>query len=108
MEIEARNEGYLGTFGLASAKALAFDSQVYFACNTTEGASVRPEHARVCLGHLDGWGRGRHGEMTRRPRSRGTSSSKRFSVIARGPGAVTIEVAGLRTGRASARVELRG
>ena len=104
--VDVRNDGYLGTYVLASAKELAFDVDVYLACTGTGGAEVDSEHARVRVGHLDGWGRGRHSETPWWPRSRGTVSSRRVSIVARGRGVVTLEASGARTGPCRVEVTL--
>ncbi|MEZ4257416.1 MAG: M14 family metallopeptidase [Polyangiaceae bacterium] len=104
--VDVRNDGYLGTYVLASAKELAFDVDVYLACTGAGGAEVDAEHARVRVGHLDGWGRGRHSETPWWPRSRGTVSSRRVSIVARGRGVVTLEASGARTGPCRVEVTL--
>lgn len=104
IELVVQSAGYLGTYVLPSAKELPLDPRIYFTCKASGGARVAESEARQCLGHLDGWGRGLENETPWWPRSRGSTSERRVSVVVRGRGRVELEVAGVRVGAARVSV----
>lgn len=98
VEIEVRNGGYLPTYVLESAKKLAFDARVFVELEASSGASVDPRDARVEIGHLEGWGRGRHADSIFYPVGKGSVSRRVVSVPVRGRGHVRVRARGLRVG----------
>jgi hypothetical protein len=96
--LRTTNLGYLPTYVLASAKRLALDARVFLDTVGSRGVSVEPSEASLEVGHLDGWGRGRFGESSLDPRSRGTVSSRTVAVTVRGHGRVTFTARGGRVG----------
>jgi hypothetical protein len=106
LDVEVRNTGYLPTYVLESAKKLAIDARLFVEIEAVGGASIDPRDARIDIGHLEGWGRGRFGGSIFFQRSKGTVSSKTASVSVRGHGKVRVRVKGLRIGEVSREIDL--
>ena len=70
------------------------------------GVSVEPSEARLSIGHLEGWGRGRYETSVFDAGSRGTVSSRTVTFTARGHGRVLLRASGLRVGGADAVIEV--
>jgi hypothetical protein len=105
VEIEASNTGYLPTFVLSSAKKLSLDARIFVEVTGERGLEVIGDK-RVCLEHLDGWGRGLFDQSIFLVRSRGSVSSKRARFVVKGAGALVVRVHGQRTGEVSAVIEI--
>ena len=58
--MRVENDGYLGTYGVPSAKKLDFNEPLYAACTAHKCELVDAGSAHQILGHLDGWGHGLH------------------------------------------------
>ncbi len=106
VEIEVRNAGYLPTYVLDSAKKLALDARVFVEVEASGGAAVDPRDARIEIGHLEGWGRGRHAEIIFFFKSRGSVSSRTVSLPVRGSGRLRVRAKGLRVGEVVRDIEL--
>jgi hypothetical protein len=105
--VRADNLGYLPSYVLSSAKRLSLDARVFLEAQTLSGnVAVAPNEARLEIGHLDGWGRGRYNESPLNPSSRGTVSSRTVTLTARGHGRLGLRASGLRTGAVERVVEL--
>ena len=108
VDVRVGNSGYLGTYGVPSAKALDFNEPVY-ATATVDGCElVDAGAAYQQLGHLDGWGRGLHSgaNLPAYPATRGTTNSAWASYLVRGRGAIDLRVGSARAGFVTARVEV--
>ena len=106
IELAIQNDGYLGSYGLPSAKLLDFNEPVY-ATARAEGCSlVDPGAAHQVLGHLDGWGRGLHtgANLPANPGTRGTTHVGWASYLVRGEGALEIRAGSCRAGFVITRV----
>jgi hypothetical protein len=109
VDVEVLNDGYLGTYGLSSARKLDFNEPVYVTAKTNDTcALVDPGSAHQTLGHLDGWGRGLHSgqNLQAYPGTRGTTNNGWASYLVRGTGTVEIRAGACRVGFITARIEV--
>ncbi|MBA2544226.1 MAG: peptidase M14, partial [Deltaproteobacteria bacterium] len=60
VDVRVINDGYLGSYGVPSAKKLDFNEPVYAIARPEGCELVDPGTAHQVLGHLDGWGHGLH------------------------------------------------
>ncbi|MGE5093742.1 MAG: M14 family metallopeptidase [Betaproteobacteria bacterium] len=101
IELRVVNRGYLGTYGLSSAKKLPLSEplRATFEC---EG-DVRvgsPTEKVVELGHLDGWGRGLYnGVSIFFPWTRGNVHERFLTIVAEGHGKLKVRVGSVRVGQ---------
>jgi len=97
--VTVENRGYLPTYVLSSARALSWNNPLD-AELVTDGCAVVGAHpARRDLGHLDGWGRGLHGNASLFfLRSRGNTATRAVEWVVRGHGSVTVRVGSCRVG----------
>jgi hypothetical protein len=100
VEVVVENVGYLGSFGMSSAKKLDWNEPVFADARTEDGCTLVDKNAgHVSLGHLDGWGRGLDGAANLfHLRSRGTTSSARATFVVRGKGRVIVRAGSCRAG----------
>ena len=101
VEIEILNDGYLGTYGLPSAKALDFNEPVYATAKVFDDAElVDRGRAHQVLGHLDGWGRGLHtgANLPAYPGTRGTTHVAWARYLVRGKGRLEVRAGSCRVG----------
>ncbi|MCA9719714.1 MAG: peptidase M14 [Myxococcales bacterium] len=109
IDITVENHGYLGSYGVASARARPWNEPLR-AELVTQGALEldEPDDGARELGHLDGWGRGPHGENAAAffQRSRGSSgrAHARWHVV--GHGVARVRVSGARVGTIERVLEL--
>ena len=108
VSVVVENRGYLPTYVLESAKELSWNAGLVVEAEAVEGQLVDPQANRVDIGHLEGWGRGRHSGFGALyfQRSRGTGHRARARFLVRGARAVRVEVRSPRTGSCSRTVEL--
>jgi hypothetical protein len=100
VDVFVDNRGYLGTYGLPSARKLDWNEPPAAIAEAVDGAAlVEPHAARVSLGHLDGWGRGLEGATNLITlRTRGSTSTARASWLVRGAGRLVVRVGSCRLG----------
>jgi hypothetical protein len=92
---------------LSSARRLSLDARIFLEARALDATlSVAPADARLEIGHLVGWGRGRHALGVFQPSSRGTVSSRTLTLTARGRGRLLLRASGLRVGAVERVVEL--
>ncbi|HEY4239781.1 MAG TPA: M14 family metallopeptidase [Kofleriaceae bacterium] len=106
--VQVLNDGYLGSYGLPSAKQLDFNEPVY-ATAIAEGCTLADAGAaHQILGHLDGWGRGLHSgaNLPAYPGTRGTTNSAWAEYLVEGRGTLALRVGSCRTGFVTARVSV--
>lgn len=108
LEVQVVNDGYLGTYGLPSAKALDFNEPVYATARPEGCELVDPGAAHQTLGHLDGWGHGLHTgqNLPAYPGTRGNTHSAWATYLVRGTGALEVRVGSCRAGFLTARIAL--
>lgn len=106
--LTVRNTGYLPTNVLESARALSFNEPVWAEVETAGCSVADASRARVELGHLAGWGRGRFGGAGALffQRSAGSVSTRQARWLIEGRGTVLIKVGSCRTGEQSIAVDV--
>ena len=108
--VHVQNDGYLGTYGLPSARALDFNEPLYATARVTGCALVDPADAHQTLGHLDGWGHGLHTgqNLPAYPGTRGTTNAAWATYLVRGAGSLELRIGSARAGFTSVVIEVRG
>jgi hypothetical protein len=97
VEVRVVNHGYLGSYGIPSARALPVAEPLRL---TVEGPRrVAPSEVVVELGHLEGWGRGlHHGVSVFMPWTRGNVNEKFVTLVVEGTGLLRVKVGSSRVG----------
>jgi hypothetical protein len=110
VELSIANHGYLPTFILASAKALQHNEPLSVFCEPDGVQLVDAGQAQIGVGHLEGWGRGRHGGAgaVHYPRSAGSEHRAHVAYLVRGQGALRVRVGSCRVGWIEHRVAVPG
>jgi hypothetical protein len=108
VDVRVENDGYLGSYGVASAKGLDFNEPVYATCRVERCSLVDAGRAHQVLGHLDGWGRGLHtgANLPAYPGTRGTTNAAWASYVVAGSGAIEVRAGSCRAGFVGTRVEV--
>ena len=108
VEVRVINDGYLGTYGVPSAKKLDFNEPVYATARADGCELVDPGAAHQVLGHLDGWGHGLHTgqNLPAYPGTRGTTHAAWASYLVRGTGTLELRVGSCRAGFVTTRVSV--
>jgi hypothetical protein len=106
VEVQISNDGYLGSYGLPSAKKLDFNEPVYATARPDGCELVDPGAAHQILGHLDGWGHGLHtgANLPAYPGTRGTTNAAWASYLVRGTGALDVRIGSCRAGFVTTRI----
>ncbi|MEO7743742.1 MAG: M14 family metallopeptidase [Usitatibacter sp.] len=107
VEIRVANRGYLGTYGLSSAKKLAHSEPIRLT-SECEGVKVTaPAGAAIEIGHLDGWGRGLYNGMSIfAPWTRGNVHERHVTLVTEGKGRLTVRVGSIRVGHRTLEIEV--
>ncbi len=107
IRIRVVNRGYLGSYGLSSAKKLPH-AEPLRASIESEGIKLLAPAGPVCeIGHLDGWGTGLYaGANIFRPWTRGTGHEKFLSLVVQGRGQLRVTVGSCRVGHQTIKVEV--
>ena len=100
VEVEVFNDGYLGSYGLPSAKKLDFNEPIYATAKTERCELVDLGTSHQVLGHLDGWGRGLHSgqNLPAYPGTRGNTHVAFATYFVRGTGTLDLEIGSCRAG----------
>jgi hypothetical protein len=99
VEIRVANRGYLGTYGLPSARKLPLSEPLRMTAAGTGLKLVAPAETIVEIGHLDGWGAGLYGGASIfMPWTRGNAHERFVSLVAEGRGQLVITVGSSRVG----------
>ncbi len=109
VDVELVNDGYLGSYGVPSAKKLDFNEPVYVTARTSETcALVDAGAAHQTLGHLDGWGHGLHTgqNLPAYPGTRGTTHAAWASYLVRGKGTLELRAGSCRVGFVTATIAI--
>jgi hypothetical protein len=108
VRLTVRNLGYLATYGLPSARALAWNEPLHVLVEADGCELVEPASGRTEIGHLTGWGRGRQGagSSAQSPRSRGSSGRRLLSWTVRGRGRLRVRAGCCRVGWVEQDVQL--
>ncbi len=108
VEVAVRNVGYLGTYGLPSAKKLDFNEPVYATVRAEGCELVDAGQTHQILGHLDGWGHGLHtgANLPAYPGTRGNTHTGFASYLVRGTGVLELRVGSCRVGFVTTHVSV--
>jgi len=108
VELTVRNQGYLPTNVLSSAKELKHNEPLYAIASAEDCALADPAQAHREIGHLEGWGRGLYGDAGAIyfMRSKGTVSSQTLRWVVNGSGTLHITVKSCRTGEVGLTVDI--
>ena len=99
IELRIANRGYLGTYGLSSAKKLPLSEPLRLTASGDGLRLVAPPEAVVEIGHLDGWGAGLYGGPSIfMPWTRGNAHERFVTLLAEGKGTLAIKVGSSRVG----------
>ena len=107
IEIRVVNRGYLGTYGLSSAKKLPHSEPLRLTSECAGVCITAPAESVVEIGHLDGWGQGLyHGVNIFRPWTRGNVHEKFVTLVAEGSGSLKVKVGSGRVGFKTFEIEI--
>jgi hypothetical protein len=108
VELRIENDGYLGTYGVPSAKKLDCCEPLYAQCTPRGCELVDAGAAHQSLGHLDGWGHGLHtgANLPAYPGTRGSTNVAWATYLVRGQGVLDVRIGSARVGFVTARVEV--
>ena len=99
VELRVINSGYLGTYGLSSARNLPHAEPLRLTLEGDNFKIVAPAETVIDIGHLDGWGTGlHHGMSIFLPWTRGNVSQKTVTLVVQGIGALRLKVGSCRVG----------
>jgi hypothetical protein len=99
VELRVINSGYLGTYGLSSAKSLPHVERLRLSVEGDNFKIVAPGEAVIDIGHLDGWGTGlHHGISIFFPWTRGNVHEKNVTLVVQGTGPLRLKVGSCRVG----------
>jgi hypothetical protein len=100
VELRIANQGYLGTYGLSSAKKLAISEPLRITLEGEGGVKVAaPAESVIELGHLEGWGLGLYsGANVFFPWTRGNVHEKFVTLVVQGSGRLRVKVGSVRVG----------
>jgi hypothetical protein len=108
IELRVVNRGYLGTYGLSSAKKLPFVEPLRATFECSGGLQVgSPLEKVVELGHLDGWGRGLYnGVSIFFPWTRGNVHERFLTVVVEGHGKLKVRIGSVRVGEQAIAIDV--
>jgi len=99
IELRVANAGYLGTYGLPSARRLPHAEPLRVTATGENVRLVAPAESIVELGHLEGWGAGLYnGSSIFMPWTRGNVHEKFVTLVAEGRGTLTVKAGSCRVG----------
>lgn len=99
VQVRVSNKGYMGTYGLSSAKSLTHSEPLRLTA-TGDGLSLAaPAQQVVQLDQLDGWGTGlHHGISIFMPWTRGNVGEKTVALVVQGTGTLQVRAGSCRVG----------
>jgi hypothetical protein len=101
------NSGYLGTYGLASAKKLPVAEPLRLSAEGKGVKLVAPAESIVEIGHLEGWGSGLYaGTNIFFPWTRGNPHERFVTLVAKGKGTLAVKVGSSRVGFQTVEVKV--
>ncbi|HXF80669.1 MAG TPA: M14 family metallopeptidase [Usitatibacter sp.] len=106
IELRVANRGYLGSYGLSSARKLPFSEPLRA---TVEGDAklAAPGERVIEIGQLDGWGQGLYGGASVFfPWTRGNVHEKFVTLVAQGKGKLRVKVGSVRVGYRTIEIQL--
>jgi hypothetical protein len=107
VDVRIVNRGYLGTYGLSSAKKLPHSEPLRVSIEASGVKLAAPTEPVVEIGHLDGWGLGLYnGPTIFAPWTRGNVHEKFVTLVAEGRGKLKLKVGSCRVGFRSLELDL--
>jgi hypothetical protein len=99
VELRVANRGYLGTYGLSSAKKLKFAEPLRVTVETEGCTLAAPAEKVIELGHLEGWGQGLYnGVSIFFPWTRGNVHERFVTLVVEGKGKLKLRIGSARVG----------
>jgi hypothetical protein len=99
IDLRVANRGYLGTYGLSSAKKLPHSEPLRLAIECDGVRLTAPSEPGIEIGHLDGWGKGLYnGPTIFAPWTRGNIHEKHATLVAEGRGRIKLRLGSCRVG----------
>jgi hypothetical protein len=99
VEVRVANTGYLGSYGLASAKTVPHSEPVRLTAKGEGLTLVAPQQGMADLGHLDGWGAGKYGGTSIfMPWTQGNAHERFVTLVVQGSGTLTVRAGSCRMG----------
>lgn len=106
IELRVANRGYLGSYGLPSAKKLPHVEPLRLTVSAGQAHVLAPA-PETEIGHLEGWGTGLYGAASVfSPWTRGNPHERFVSLVLAGTGEVSLKVGSARVGFQTVRVDL--
>jgi hypothetical protein len=107
IELRVVNRGYLGTYGVNSAKKLPHVEPLRLTVECHGDAQLGAPVTPIELGHLDGWGQGLYAGMSIfSPWTRGNVHEKFVTLVAEGKGRLDVRVGSCRVGFRKLSIEV--
>ena len=105
VELRIANRGYLGTYGISSAKHLPLAEPLRLTATGDNVRLIAPPESVVELGHLEGWGAGLYGGPSIfMPWTRGNAHERFVTLLAEGKGTMKVRVGSSRVGYRSLEI----
>lgn len=99
-ELRIANHGYLGSWGIPSAKDLPHVEPLRLTARAEGVTLLSPTEAVIEIGHLAGWGGGLYGgPSVFSPWTNGNAHERFVTLVTAGSGRLQVEVASCRAGR---------
>jgi hypothetical protein len=99
IELRVANRGYMGTYGISSAKKLPFSEPLRMTVEAEGAKLAAPAEKVIEIGHLEGWGQGVYnGPTIFAPHTRGNVHERYVTLLAEGSGKLKVRVGAARVG----------